>query len=350
MAKVNINLQHKVEQLRKFDAFSLLEEKTLYKIADSLGEEFFPSGTYIARQGEEPSRYVLYLIIEGKIEITVSVRNGHEMVTGYRGPYEFMGEAIFYSAEEHPATAKTVVDTHCYILSQEVFEKIVIENPDFASYFTKLLTERLRTMYQKFHEEEDLSLDQGFSKLVSDIMVSDVATCLPDDDIRQIANIMFRKNVSSVVVTDKNVPLGIITGKDLISKVLLKDDFGKLTGRTAREIMSKGPITVRSNEQSYQALLLMVKHSIKYIVVVDEKGLLVGIVTMRDVIKSRKTGSLAIINNIESSNTIKELSMLRSEVDQVLQALLAERATVIEITSLITEFYDRITRKIIRIS
>jgi CBS domain-containing protein len=82
---------------------------------------------------------------------------------------------------------------------------------------------------------------------------------------------------------------------------------------------------------------------------VDEDGKLLGIVAMRDVIKSRKTGSLAIINNIESRNTIEEISELHSEVDQVLQALLVERATVIEITSLITEFYDRITRKIIEI-
>ena len=37
-------------------------------------------------------------------------------------------------------------------------------------------------------------------------------------------------------------------------------------------------------------------------------------------------------------------------MDQVLQALLVERASVKEITSLITEFYDRITRKVIEIA
>ena len=59
---------------------------------------------------------------------------------------------------------------------------------------------------------------------------------------------------------------------------------------------------------------------------------------------------LAIVHRIETSNTIEEVSRLSPEVDQVLQALLVEKATVVEITSLITEFYDRITRRIIEIA
>ena len=130
----------------------------------------------------------------------------------------------------------------------------------------------------------------------------------------------------------------------------MEDDFKVRASRTAKDIMGTDLVTISPREFSYQAFLLMVKHRAKHVAVVDEEGFLAGIVTMHDVIKSRKTGSLAIINGIESSRTIEEVSMLRDEVDQVLQALLVERATVTEINSLVTEFYDRITRKIIQIS
>jgi CBS domain-containing protein len=345
----DVNLQNKVEILKKFNPFNLLGENLLYKVAASLGEEFYPAGTYVGRQGET-SRHVLFLVVEGKAEITVSDKNGHEFVTGYRGPYEFMGETVFFSGEEYPASARAVTDTRCFVLPQEIFEEIIIENPDFAAFFTRLLTERLRILYQKFFNEDDLSQDQGFGKRISDIMVSNVVTCLPGDDVRQIASIMSGKNVSSVIVADKDKPLGIITEGDLVSKILLEADLQKSAGRTARELMSTGLITVKPQDFSYQAFLLMVKYRIKHVIVVDGEGSLVGIVAMRDVIKSRKTGSLAVVNSIESSSTIEELCKLSSEVDQVLQALLVERATVIEITSLITEFYDRITRKVIQIS
>ena len=78
-----------------------------------------------------------------------------------------------FSGEEHPAFAKAVTDTLCYTLPQESFEEILIENPDFAAYFTKLLTERLHHV-SKIFNEEDLSEEEGFKKRVSDIMTRNV--------------------------------------------------------------------------------------------------------------------------------------------------------------------------------
>ena len=351
MSIKDVNLQPKVDVLRKFKPFNLLDDALLFKVAASLGEEIYPAGAYIGRQGET-SKHVLFLVVDGKVEITVSDKSGHEFVTGYRRPYEFMGEAVFLSGEEYPASARAVTDTRCFLLPQEVFEEIIIENPDFAAFFTRLLTERIKILYQKFFNEDEYlpDQDQGFRKRVSDIMASKVVTCLPGDNVRRIAEIMVSKGVSSVVVVEQDTPLGIITEKDLVAKVVLEADLQSGARLTAGEIMSRAIITVKPQDFTYRAFLLMVKHRIKHVVVVDGEGRLVGIVSMRDVIKSRRTGSLAVVNRIESSSTIEELCGLSPEVDQVLQALLVERATVAEITSLITEFYDRITRKIIHIS
>ena len=351
MSIKDVNLQPKVDFLRKFKPFNLLDDALLFKVAASLGEEIYPAGAYIGRQGET-SKHVLFLVVDGKVEITVSDKSGHEFVTGYRGPYEFMGEAVFLSGEEYPASARAVTDTRCFLLPQEVFEEIIIENPDFAAFFTRLLTERIKILYQKFFNEDEYlpDQDQGFRKRVSDIMTSKVVTCLPGDNVRRIAEIMVSKGVSSVVVVEQDTPLGIITEKDLVAKVVLEADQQSGARLTAGEIMSKAIKTVKPQDFSYRAFLLMVKHRIKHVVAVDGEGRLAGIVSMRDVIKSRRTGSLAVVNRIESSSTIEELCGLSPEVDQVLQALLVERATVAEITSLITEFYDRITRKIIHIS
>lgn len=338
----------KVKTLKKFRPFNLLDDRQLYKIVPLLSEETYPAGSYIGKQGET-SKHVLFLIIEGKAEIMVTDKNGHETITGYRGPLEFMGEAVFLSGEEYPASAKAVEDTYCFLLPQEIFENIILENADFASYFTRLLSDRLRILYQKFYNEDDVWGNESFSKRISDIMVQRVVTCQPGDNVRKIASVMHENDVSSIVVAEEDRPLGIITEGDLVSKILRGEDLQKNADRMAKELMSTGLITVKPLDFTFRAFLLMVKHCIKHVIVADEDGKLVGIVAVRDLIKSRKTGSLAIINDIESRNTIEEISKLHLEVDQVLQALLVERATVMEITSLITEFYDRITRKIIEI-
>ena len=112
--------------------------------------------------------------------------------------------------------------------------------------------------------------------------------------------------------------------------------------------MSLELIMVKPGDFSYDFLLMV--NIIKHVLVVDDAGRLIGIVAMRDVIKSERPVHLLSYASIETSKTIEEVSGLSAEVDQVLQALLVEKATVKEITSLITEFYDRITRKIIELA
>ena len=335
--------------MKKLQPFNLLDDIQLNKVAAVLEEEYYPAQTFIARQGEVP-RHVLFLIIEGKVKVFVVDQAGNEIVIAYREPYEYMGEAVFLSGEEYPASAVAVEDTRCFVIPHEIFECIIAEKPDFAGYFTRVLSERLRILYQKFYDEDEGVKKGGFSKRIADIMVSRVITCSPSADVRQIAAIMHDNNVSSVVVADKGRPLGIITERDFVSRILQGPNIQKNIFLTARDFMSLELIMVKPGDFSYEAFLLMVKHRIKHVLVVDDAGRLIGIVAMRDVIKSRETGSFAIVHSIETSKTIEEVSGLSAEVDQVLQALLVEKATVKEITSLITEFYDRITRKIIELA
>ncbi len=342
-------MKNRVNLLKNLQPFNLLEDSRLNQIAAALEEEFYPAQTFIARQGEIP-RHVLFLMIEGKVKVFVVDQAGNEFVVAYRKPYDYMGEAVFLSGEEYPASAMAVEDTHCIVIPHEIFESIVAEKPDFAAYFTWVLSDRLRVLYQKFHEEDEGAGSGGFSKSIADIMTSRVITCSPSDNVRQIASIMYNNNVSSIVVADEGKPLGIITDGDFVSRILQGADIQHNIFLSAKDFMSSELITAEPDEQSHAAFLLMVKHRIKHVLVVDNDGNLIGIVAMRDLIRSRETGSFAIVHRIETSNTIEEVSRLSPEVDQVLQALLVEKATVAEITSLITEFYDRITRKIIEIA
>ena len=340
----------RVEQIKDFELFKHLEDSVLYKIAAALEEKTFPKGSLLLKQSEE-SKHALFLVIEGKVEIFVTDSSGKETVTGYRGAKDFFGETTFLSDEEYPGSARAVEDTRCFLLPQDVFEKLILTNSNMAIFFTRLLSSRLRTMYQKFsffEEGEELE-KEPLRRKVADVMVTRPVTCNLEDHFREVASIIHRHNVSSVVVVDNGKPLGIITEKDLVSLIAQELDLNNGDTVKAKNIMSSGLITVSPDDFSYQALFLMIKHRTKHLPVVEEEQL-AGIVTLRDLIKSRQSGALAIVNRIESRSSIEEISQLRSDIDQVLQALLSERATVLEITSLIAEFYDRITRRIIEIS
>jgi len=113
--------------------------------------------------------------------------------------------------------------------------------------------------------------------------------------------------------------------------------------------MTPDPVTVTPDAFFYQALLTMVKNQIKQLPVIEGTTLL-GIVTLRDLVQSRSTGALTIVNSIESANTIEGLRKAGQGIDTVLKALIAEKAPAREICEVMTEFYDRLTRKVIEVS
>ncbi len=344
-------LEKRIEILRKIKPFDSLPENLLRETAAVLQEEEYPVGSYVAIQGDT-SRQVLFLTVEGRIEITVKDRIGRETIIGYRGALELMGESFVFSREAYTASAKAIEYTRCYVIPQEHLEKLLAEVPDFAAYFLHFLSSRLRINYQKFYDEEEIEVPGriGFRRRVDEVMTAPVVTCDVEATARQIARIMRERDVSSVVVVEGDEPRGIITERDLVTKVLLNHDLQQADLITAREIMSDSLVTINIHDFTYQAFLLMVKHRIKHLVVVNENKKLAGILVIQDLIKSRETGAFAIVNRIEICKTIEELVKQRSDVDQVAQAMLVERATVQEITALITEFYDRITRKVIEIA
>lgn len=346
MNKINV----RVDNLKNIKPFSYLDWEQLIKVAHSLKEEIYMAGEVFMEQGK-PSRHVFFLIISGKVEIFVSDKNGHEMTICFRGPTETLGDSVFLSDENYPASTRALEETHCYLFPRHLAVQLYEENSSFAAYIARMLADRMRALFQKFYDENGEEPGGSFRKRIEDIMVTNVITCGPKDSVRQIAGMMDSHNISSVIVADDTGRLlGIITESDLVSRVLLRDDPENIASLVAGELMTARLISLQGYDFIHEAFLLMVKHRVKHIPILDEEGKIRGIVSMRELIKSRKTGSFAIVNNIEAVKNLDALVNLRQEVDLVLQALLVEKASVREITSLITEFYDRITRKVIEIA
>lgn len=335
--------------LKKVIPFNVLDSKTINTIIKRVEVRDYPKGSYVFRQGD-PSQQSLFIIVTGTAEVTVLDQQDKEVITGLRGELDFFGETVFLSDEPYPGSVKAVEDMLCIVVPHELFDTLLSQFADFSGQFSRILADRMRTVYQALKSDmfsENTPKEQSMRKRVSDLMSSPPATCLQGDEIAVLAQKMTTKNVSSLIVVDNaNQPVGIVTEKDLVSKVLARGDF--LKRLTASDIMSSNLLTVAPDAFYYEALLIMVKNKVKHLIVVNQEGLH-GIVTIRDLIISRSTGALTIVNSIEKQNTIEGLIKASKEIDRVLHALVAENASSKEILQLITEFFDRLTRKVIQV-
>jgi IMP dehydrogenase len=113
-------------------------------------------------------------------------------------------------------------------------------------------------------------------------VIKDPITIRPDATIREVIALTRAKGISGLPVTaDGNMVVGIVTHRDIRFEEQLDLPVSKVM--TPRERL----VTVRENTPREEVLLLLHRHRIEKILVVDEAGRLRGMITVRDIQKAR---------------------------------------------------------------
>ncbi len=118
--------------------------------------------------------------------------------------------------------------------------------------------------------------------VASEIMTRSVVTAAPDDNLLQVNELMERHGISRVVIEEENRAVGIVTRKDLVAFLL--DDVSPrgMDEMKASEAMTTGLITAELTTPIQEVAKKMVWRDISSVIIVDDQGVLAGIVTKFD--------------------------------------------------------------------
>src|SRR3989442_10683252 len=117
---------------------------------------------------------------------------------------------------------------------------------------------------------------------VVEIMTQTPVTIHGDATAKAAAGLMREKDIGSLVVVDTGKPMGIVTERDLVTKVAAED---KQPSRVfVRDIMTSPVVAVHPHEEVAEAPTLMAERKIRGLPVVKE-GKLIGIVTENDILR-----------------------------------------------------------------
>ncbi|MBX5328510.1 MAG: CBS domain-containing protein [Candidatus Bathyarchaeota archaeon] len=117
--------------------------------------------------------------------------------------------------------------------------------------------------------------------LVRDVMSKDVRVVRPDTTVKEVVATMNKFNIGSIIVTQADRPVGIITERDILRR-LVEQCLAPET-LTARQIMTSPVTTINENTTIEEAAKLMAKKRIKRLPVTNNNKL-VGIVTFTDIV------------------------------------------------------------------
>jgi CBS domain-containing protein len=133
--------------------------------------------------------------------------------------------------------------------------------------------------------------------LIREVMTESVVTASPQASVRQVAEIMRERNVGSVVLVERDRPIGFVTDRDLTLSVLAD---GRDSGDRVADHASSPVITAEPGMDVEEAAELMVRHGVRRLVIVDAERL-TGIVTLDDL--SSRTGDAELASQLAARVT-----------------------------------------------
>lgn len=98
---------------------------------------------------------------------------------------------------------------------------------------------------------------------------------------KEAAKIMISKKIGSIIVTEAKSPVGIVTERDIVSKIVSQGQNASEV--PVKDIMSTPLVTINAEEDILHASRILSERKIKRLLV-EDKGKIVGIFSQSDIV------------------------------------------------------------------
>jgi CBS domain-containing protein len=119
----------------------------------------------------------------------------------------------------------------------------------------------------------------------------------PDASVFEAVQLMADKRVGALMVVDRNELIGVISERDYAREIVLKDRVSRDT--LVSTIMTQRVLYVRPEQTLDECMALMTERHLRHLPVLDN-GRLIGVVSMRDVVKDLIAEKEFLIEQMEN--------------------------------------------------
>jgi CBS domain-containing protein len=147
---------------------------------------------------------------------------------------------------------------------------------------------------------------ERISMKTADICNTRVVTAPANTPLTEVARLMRKNHVGSVVVVDPadpRKPLGIVTDRDIVVEVVAAEQDARVV--TAADIMASPPVTASPGDDASWSLKVMRDRGIRRLPVVDGAGALVGIVALDDLLSAASSTLFDVVQTIGTERVVE---------------------------------------------
>jgi CBS domain-containing protein len=171
-------------------------------------------------------------------------------------------------------------------------------------------------------------------------------TLPPHTTVKEAAQVMRDKRVSSVLIEKDQRLFGLITDRDLRNRVVAADLD---TGQSIMDIATLAPLTLDVKSPAFDALLLMARHNIHHVPVLDGERI-VGMITATDLNEQHSTSAVYLAGDVYKQSTVEGLQATATKIKRLQQSLASAQASAYSTGHIITAITDAITCRLLQLA
>lgn len=192
-----------------------------------------------------------------------------------------------------------------------------------------------------------MRVDHDVSTLIGrvrDLVTRAPVTCGPATSGMEIARLMSRERVGSVLVIADGGPVGIVTDRDLRRKIVAEGRDARTAA--ASELMSSPVISVPPDAFVLDALVEMTRRGIHHLAV---EGPL-GVISSSDILRLELPHPVTLARAIASAGSLDRLTRLASDVTEIVRRLVRAGAPAYDVGALVAELNDQLVRRVMHLT
>ncbi|RBP85296.1 cyclic nucleotide-binding/CBS domain-containing protein [Marinomonas rhizomae] len=255
----------------------------------------------------------LFFIRSGAIEVL----SKEEKLIRRMNEGELFGYFSLLRGGKSSQSMRTIEDSLLYRIPARWFLKLYEENDIFSDFFELAREVRLRVAMDSQSSDVSLMTCPVVSLLRRPPISADISS-----DILTSAQIMAEHRVSSLLITENDELIGIVTDRDLRTRAVAK---GLPYSTSIADVMTRDPIVMDSGDYASEAVLKMMESNVHHIPIVKNERP-IGVISTGDIIQKESHGSVYLISDIYKQTGIEGLKSISRKMTHTFTQLVVADA------------------------
>lgn len=321
--------------LAEYPPFDELDEKDLDRVVAAVEIEHFAPGAVILTQAGAPATH-LFVVRKGEVDIIDGGRVIDEVGEGdVFGMWSLLGKVA------PSATVRASEDTLCYLIPADLANDVLRTGAGVA-----FVAASVRRRIARVDETLKAEVDPSRYRKVVELIRRPPVTAEPSTTVADAAGLMARERVSCLLVTGRNGEVGVLTDRDLRTRVVA-ERRSSLT--PIGDVMTPRAETVPAETMAGEVLLRMLDGGFHHFPVVDTAGTVVGVVTDTDLMGLGRHTPFALKSAIARAPDRDGVTRAMGDLPEVIATLVESSTDPVDVGHVIAFSIDAATRRLLEL-